>query len=431
MNYNEAVNYINDISKYGSAKGLDSIGRLLNAIGNPHERLNFIHIAGTNGKGSNASYIANMLVSGKYVVGSFVSPYLERMNERFQINLNPMYDENLIKYTEIIKKACDDIVYDGFPHPTSFEIVTAMGMLYFDDENCDFVVLEVGIGGRNDCTNIIPKSVASVITTIGLDHMDILGNTLPEIASEKAGIIKKDGLVFSFKHNDEVDDVIIKEAESNNADLIFVQNDNVLVKHIDGLGTKFNYSYGDETIEDIEINLIGYHQVNNASLSLTVILELRSRGIVNISNADILKGLYNTRWAGRLEVLQRNPAFVIDGAHNIEGIEALNKSIDLFEYDKLILGLSILHDKEYEKMIEKISSKADVVIITEIDYSRKTTAEELVEVVKKYNQNYIVEKHMEDAVNKALEIANDNDLIVFAGSLYLIGDIRTYFKKTV
>ena len=429
MNYVEAVNYINDVSKYGSTKGLESIERLLEKIDNPHERLKFIHIGGTNGKGSNASYIGSMLKAANYVVGSFISPYLEKMNERFQINSIEMSDEDLIIYTEIIKRACDEIVAAGFPHPTSFEIVTAMGMRYFADTNCDYVVLEVGIGGRSDCTNIISTPVAAVITTIGMDHMDVLGNTLPAIAWEKAGIIKSGGLAFTFTHSEDVDQVISAEAVEKNAELFYLDENNIKVNSIDAFGANFDFTFSDEVISDVQINLVGQHQVKNASLSLMTILELRARNIIEISDEEIRRGLAETRWPGRFEVLDRDPLFVIDGAHNIEGIEALTNSIKLFDYDRLILGISILHDKEYEKMLGTVASVADEIIITEVDYSRRTKAEDMAEVIGKFNPNYTIEKNIPKAIDLALEKAGPNDLILFAGSLYLIGDIRRIYKN--
>lgn len=230
MKYQEALEYINDKNKYGSRLGLDSIGKLLSLLGNPQEGLKYIHIGGTNGKGSTSSYLAHVLEAGGYKVGLFTSPYIERFNERIQINGEDIPDEVLGRITGIIKEKADIMVEEGFEHPTTFEIVTAIGFMYFKEEKVDFCVLEVGLGGRYDSTNIISSPLASVITTIDYDHIDVLGDTLGKIAYQKAGIIKENGIVVSYPQDEEALKVIKEVSKEKNAEFHLCPMENITVK---------------------------------------------------------------------------------------------------------------------------------------------------------------------------------------------------------
>ncbi|NLX61217.1 MAG: bifunctional folylpolyglutamate synthase/dihydrofolate synthase [Tissierellia bacterium] len=424
MNYTEAINYINDKNKYGSRLGLDCISKLLELLGNPHLDLKYIHIAGTNGKGSTASYISHMLKEAGYKVGLFTSPYLERFNERISINGENIPDERLAEITERVKNTIEIMLKEGYEHPTTFEIVTTIAFVYFKEENVDFVVLEVGLGGRLDSTNVIKDSLISVITTIDYDHMAELGDTLGKIAYEKAGIIKDRGLVLSYPQSEEALEVIKEVAKSRAASLEVCPMDNVEILKLDEFGGVFNYEYNDKAYSNLEISLIGKHQVYNATLALTAIMMLKDRGIVEISEEALRQGLKNTKWPGRIEVLRRDPTFVIDGAHNMQGIKTLTENINRFKYKRLILGMAILKDKEVEPMVEALTSIADEVVVTEANIHRKMDAEDLEKIVKKYNKNTHVRTDLKEAVSKAYQLADKDDLILFAGSLYLIGDIR-------
>lgn len=430
MNYREAIEYIHGTKKFGSKLGLDNIRELLRLLGNPHNDLKFIHVAGTNGKGSTSSFIASILIEGGYKVGLFTSPYLEVFNERMRINNQDISDESLAKITLTVKEKVDEMLERGIAHPTEFEIVTAIAMQYYKEENVDFVVLEVGLGGRYDSTNVIENSVASVITTISMDHTDILGDTIGKIAYEKAGIIKDNGFVISYPQENDAQEIIAKVAKEKNARLEFVPTDNIEVKETTEFGSKFSFEYKNTKMSDLEIGLIGQHQTQNAATALTTILSLREEGYISISDEAIRKGLKETKWSGRLEVIRRNPTFLIDGAHNIQGIQALKKTINsVFNYDKLILGVAILADKDVEHMIEELVPIADKIVVTEANIFRALKAEELAAKIEKYNNNIIIESNIEKAVQKTFEIANENDLIVFSGSLYLIGDVRTIVNK--
>ncbi|MFA5522904.1 MAG: folylpolyglutamate synthase/dihydrofolate synthase family protein [Tissierellales bacterium] len=430
MNYREALDYIHGTKKFGSKLGLHNISELLRLLGNPQNGLSFIHVAGTNGKGSASSFIANTLIEGGYKVGLFTSPYLEVFNERMRINNQDISDDSLAKITFSVKKKVEEMLNKGMTHPTEFEIVTAIAMQYYKEEKVDFVVLEVGLGGRYDSTNVIENSIASVITTISMDHLDILGDTLGKIAYEKAGIIKDNGFVISYPQDKEAEEVIVEVAKDKNARLSFVPTENLDIIETTESGSKFNFEYKNIKMSDLEIGLIGKHQIQNAATALTTILALREEGYLSVSDETIRRGLKGTKWSGRLEVLRRKPTFLVDGAHNIQGIQALKKTISsIFKYDKLILGVAILSDKDVDHMVEELVPIADKIVVTEANIFRAMKAEELAAKIEKYNNNIVIESNIEKAVQKTLEIANENDLIVFSGSLYLIGDVRTIVNK--
>lgn len=424
MNYNEAISYINDKDKLGSKLGLDKIRKLLEILGNPQDELEFIHLAGTNGKGSTSAYLSTCLREAGYSVGLFTSPFLERFNERISLDGLSIPDDDLSRLTSKVRKAISTMLDEGFEHPTTFEIVTAIAFLYFKEEGPDYVVLEVGLGGRYDSTNIIKKPVASVITTIAFDHVNELGDTLPKIAYQKAGIIKEEGLVVSYPQDDEVIEVLKDVTEEKDAELIF-SNNNVEILEETDRGSKFNFQYGENKFLDAEISMLGEYQIYNATLAITTLLALRDRGIIEILNEEIYKGIYKTKWKARLEVLSRDPIFLIDGAHNLQGARNLSKALELFDYDKLILGVSILKDKDVESMLDQIVPLADTVIATEVYMPRKLSAEDLGKKLNKYKKDVIVEKDIRQAILKAISLAGEDDMIVFGGSLYLVGEVRT------
>ncbi|MEW8973955.1 MAG: folylpolyglutamate synthase/dihydrofolate synthase family protein [Tissierellaceae bacterium] len=425
MRYEDALNYINDKDKFGSRLGLSSIGRLLELLDNPQDRLKIIHIAGTNGKGSTSSYLANCIMEAGYSVGLFTSPYLERFNERIQLNGMDISDEDLGRITSLVKTAADQMVKEGLEHPTTFEIITAIAFVYYSQENPDYVILEVGLGGRFDSTNIIRSSIASVITTIDFDHIKELGDTLDKIAYQKAGIIKRDGLVISYPQRAEAEKVLKDVAKDMNADIFFSEKSDVDVVEESEFGSVFNYHRNKDIIRDIRISMIGEYQIYNASLAITTLMILRERGLLDIDNDNILDGILKTKWKGRLEILKKSPRFLIDGAHNVQGIENLKKALELFEYRNLILGIGILKDKDVDHMVDTLIPLADKVIVTEVNMPRKLDAELLAEKVEKYHKEVYIERDIKKAVDKSISIAHKDDLIVFGGSLYLIGEVRT------
>lgn len=424
MNYEEALAYINDKEKYGSKLGLDSIRTLLNNLENPHKGLKYIHVAGTNGKGSTSSYIAQCLKEAGYKTGLYTSPYLEKFTERIQINGEDIPQDVLGEITSIVKEAADKMVENGLEHPTTFELVTAVGFEYFKRSNVDFVILEVGLGGRFDSTNVIETSVASVITTIDYDHMDVLGNKLSEIAYQKAGIIKKNGLVVSYPQKKEAEEVLRNVSKELNAEYIQMQLKNVNIIETTDNGSLFEYEYNGIRMDNIEIGMLGDYQILNAALAITTLITLKNKKIIDISIEQIREGLKVTKWKGRLEVLSKNPTFLIDGAHNLQGITLLVNALKLFSYKRLILGISVLKDKDYSHMIDILVPLASEVIVTETAMPRKLDANLLGQEVRRITPNVHIEKTIEGAVIKSKELADKDDIIIFAGSLYMIGEVR-------
>lgn len=433
MNYEEALNYINDKNKFGSRLGLETISKLLDLLGNPQDDLKHIHVGGTNGKGSTSSFLVSMLNEAGYKVGLFTSPFLERFNERISVNNKDIEDHRLAEITKEIKDKIEIMLEEGYEHPTTFEIVTAIAFVYFKEEEVDYVVLEVGLGGKEDSTNVIKDPKAVVLTTIDYDHIDILGNSLEEIAYQKAGIIKNNSLVISYPQQAEAEEVIKKVARERNSSLKEVPLENIDVLEISNKGSVYNYHYKNERFENINIKLLGDYQIYNSVVALTTILELRKSGEIKISDEEIIDGLKKTKWAGRLEIINDNPLFLIDGAHNLQGAENLKKNLKHFDYNRLILGFSILGDKDYTKIIEILAPLADEIVLTKINMPRMIGMDTLEEEVSKYNEKISVEEDISKAIEKTIDLYEEGDLIVFAGSLYLIGEVRTivndYYKS--
>lgn len=424
MNYTEALNYINDKNKFGSRPGLKTMEKLLELLGNPQKNMQYIHVGGTNGKGSTSNYIASTLKEADYKVGLFISPFIERFNERVSINGKDIPDSRLANITATIKDKIKIMLEEGYEHPTTFEIVTTIAFVYFKEENVDYTILEVGLGGRMDSTNIIDESLASIITTIDYDHVDVLGDTLGKIAFEKAGIIKEEGLVISYPQQEEVLKVLKSKAIEEGAEFLECPMKDISIKELNDNGAVFDFKYGDSLYENITINLLGEYQVYNATLALYTLLKLKEKNLVSITVEQIRNGFVKTKWMGRMEMLKEKPGFLIDGAHNLQAAKTLGNSLKNFNYNKLILGIGILNDKDVEHIMEILAPLADKIVITEVNMPRKMPAESLEKIAKKYNENIHLEQNIERAIAKAYELANEKDLIVFAGSLYLIGDVR-------
>lgn len=424
MNYKETLDYLNSIAKFGSKLGLDRINKLLELLDNPQEDLKVIHIAGTNGKGSTSSYISHILIEAGYNVGLFTSPSLENYNGRIKINGVSILDKDLARIITEVREKADKLVSMGIEHPTEFEIATTGALLYFKEKKVDFAILEVGLGGRFDSTNVVKKPVVTVITPISMDHTNILGESLKDIAWEKAGIIKDKVPVICFPQEEEAFSVIENVAKEKNSELIVVPIKNINIWKKGKLGNEFDFGFNKYNYKNLKISLIGEHQVFNSCVALTTILTLKNKGIIKITDNQIREGLKKTKWIGRLEILKRNPYFVIDGAHNLQGVQALKKSLKMFKYKNLILGISILKDKDYENIIKEIVPLADMIIITENDNPRVLKAENIKQIIDKCNKKSVIEKNIQKAVEKSISLADKDDLILFCGSFYLIKDVR-------
>lgn len=424
MNYMEAMDYIENTAKFGMNLGLQRIEALLSNIGNPEKKLRCIHIAGTNGKGSVTSMISRILMEDGFKVGIYTSPYLQRFTERIKINNKEISCDCLARLVALIKPAVDKIIDEGFEHPTEFEIITAVMFKYFEEEKVDFAVLEVGLGGRLDSTNVIDP-LLSVITTISYDHMAILGDTLGKIAYEKAGIIKENGIVVTYPQKREAMDVIESTCREKNAALINAGNGEALLKSYSLDGQVFDMKVEDETYECLSMKLLGEYQLLNALTAVTAIRALSRRNI-DISRRSIYAGLKNVRWPGRIEVISKNPLTVIDGAHNVQGIQSLREALDkYFHYNKLILVTGMLKDKQVDRMCEIIMPLCTSIIATEPLSPRAMSADELCSIARMYCGDTVSCPDIEDACNTGLRKTDKGDLLLFCGSLYMIGMVRT------
>jgi dihydrofolate synthase/folylpolyglutamate synthase len=430
MNYEEAIDFIHSSYKFGSKLGLDNIRELLKRLGNPQSKLDIIHIAGTNGKGSTASFVNQILIEAGYKVGLFTSPYLEYFNERIRVDNILIDEDDLIRGVLKIKNAIDKMVEDGHNHPTEFEIVTALGFLHFLDKKVDIVVLEVGLGGRFDATNVIEESMASVITSISKDHTHILGNTLEEIAFEKSGIIKENGHVYVYPQKIQAEKVIENISAKRGA--IFKTYDISQVKNIEFTekGSVFDIEIEEMIYKNLEIKMLGRHQVYNSTLAVMMLDDLNRRGLVNIEEKHYRSGLLNTRWNGRLEIISENPLILIDGAHNEDGARALSEALsEYYKSKKKILCIGVLKDKDLDVILEYVLPHFDEVVVTEPCNPRALGFRELEEKIKERGKSVIAIKELDEAIETTLKKKEGYDLFVFSGSLYLIGEIRKYIGK--
>lgn len=424
MNYNEALEYIEGTLKFGSILGLERIGKLLDLLGNPEKKLKFVHVAGTNGKGSTVAFLSSILIEAGYRVGMYTSPGLHRFNDRIRVNNQDIPDESLALITERVKEKIDLMLSMNMESPTEFEIVTAVAFLYYLDMDCDIVVIEVGLGGRLDSTNIIPAPLVSIITTIDYDHMDILGNTLAEIAGEKAGILKKGTELVLYPQQAEAEKVILKKAEELEVKVHQVSFEDIEILDHNEVQQSFR-----KNGEGFTIGILGEHQVKNAVTAMEAVKVLRTKGFM-IDDNQLRNGMKTARWPGRFEILSHKPIFVADGAHNIQGVEVLAENLrKYFAGKKIIFIMGVLRDKKYEEMVKEVLPLADFFITVTPHNSRALQAEELKEVIVRNGGECIVADSVPGAIKMALEKAGEDQAICSFGSLYYISEVREAFLK--
>jgi len=426
MNYKEAIEYIHSTYRFGSKLGLDNISRLLNKLNNPQNGLKIIHVAGTNGKGSISSMIRSMLSESGYKTGFFISPYLERFTERIQIDNEEISEEDLSKNTYDVKKAVEELLKEGYSHPTEFEIVTAIGFLYFMRKNIDFLVLEVGLGGRFDATNVINTSLISIIASISLEHTQYLGDTIEKIAYEKAGIIKEDNKVVLYPQNNNVMDVVKKQANLKNSTVYIPESKNLKVNN----NGKYEYKSQSFILKNFKTNFIGDHQIKNMIVAIKAIEVLRELGY-NFSSESLKKGLEKAFMPGRFEHIHSNPDIIIDCAHNRDGLEAFTKTIKEYVNKKdIILFIGMLDDKKPETIPEELVNISCKIYTLTPNNPRGIEAGILAKILnEKYLKKEIIPLNSYDeAVDIALS-QNNEFITVFVGSFYMAGSIRTILKK--
>ncbi|WP_300281586.1 bifunctional folylpolyglutamate synthase/dihydrofolate synthase [Peptacetobacter sp.] len=431
MDYQEALKYISNSHKFGMKLGLETTEKLMEKLGNPQNGLKIIHVAGTNGKGSVCSFIAKILEKSGYKVGLFTSPFLEVFNERIRINGKNISDEQIAKAISEIKVRVEKMIEEGYSSPTEFELVTAMAFLIYKWEKVDYVVLEVGLGGRYDSTNIIKEPLISVITSISLDHTKVLGDTIEKISYEKGGIIKENSAVVVYSQSENAENVLRNIAKEKNTDYIEAKFDSIAIIKNDINSQKFNFTIGNKSFKNMEINLIGEHQVKNCITAINAIEYLRkSNKIKNITDESIKLGIKETKWPGRVEKIMENPTFIIDGAHNEDGAKSLKNVIDKnFKNKKLILMIGMLEDKDIDSVLDILVPSFTKIIVTEPNNPRKISANKLKKKIEKYTKHVESVDNIEDALKRTIEISDKDSVIISAGSLYMIGEVRTLMRK--
>lgn len=417
MDYTESINWLENRPVPMGDFTTNNIKKLLERLQKPQNHGETIHITGTNGKGSVASFLSNALVENNYTVGKFTSPYLLDIRESIQINGEFIPKENFVKNLKFIKKEIEILDKENII-VSSFEILTSIAYLYFKEQNTDFNIIEVGMGGRVDATNVEDENI-SVFCHISMDHMGILGNTLKEIAYQKGGLIRKNSFAFSYPQYKEAKEELVKISSESNTSFVDFKFEEVEIIKSNNEETIFNF----RNFKNVKTSLVGEYQAYNASLALIVLEHLKKN--YNLNDEKIKIGISESQNIGRLELISKYPLILIDGSHNEASINMLVENINKFSYDKLILGFSVLRDKNHDKILSKVETLADKIILTEIDNERYTPLKDLKEEFEQITDKEIYAiKDRKKAVEKTIELAAANDLILWCGSLYLIKDIR-------
>lgn len=431
MTYQEAREFIDSSNQYGSKLGLATITELMNRLGNPQDQLKTVHVAGTNGKGSTTAFIATILASQGYRTGRYISPAVFEYREKVQISRKEedtvvhdfITEKGISEAVAVIKPVCEAMVKDGFHHPTSFEIETAMAFLYLASEEVDFAVIEVGLGGRLDATNVISHPVCCVITSISMDHMQYLGDSLSKIAAEKAGIIKKGVPVITGNTDPEILRVLEDNCREKETSLTIADQKDVNNITFSPDGTSFTYKG-----QEYSISLLSIYQIGNAVTAIeTAEALIKLRYIMNVS--AIRNGLLRTKWSGRFEVLAKEPYFIIDGAHNEDAALQLREAVQLyFSGHRLVFIIGVLADKEFDKILKIMAPLAAAIITLTPDNDRALASTQLAIEAKKYcNGNVIDARTVDRAVKTAYNEAGREDVIIAFGSLSYLGGIKRLF----
>lgn len=418
MNEREAYEYIESIGNFGIVPGLDSIRELCGRLGDPQKDLKFVHIAGTNGKGSASAFIAAALKAAGYRVGRYISPVIFEYREKIQVNDSYISRRALCQGLERIKEACEGMEASGLPHPTLFEVETALGFLYFREKKCDIVVLETGMGGLMDATNIIENTLVAVIASISMDHMKFLGNTLEEIAEQKAGIIKKGCRVVSLRQRSAAMRVIEKKSAEAGCELTVA--DPAHADHIRYGLERQRFDYGG--YKGVEISLAGRYQIDNGVLALEALKALAERGFP-VREDRLRRGFSEAGWPGRFTVIGRKPYFLADGAHNEDAARRLAESLQFyFPNKRIIYIMGMFRDKEYEKVIALTHGLADQIItVAAPGNPRAMSSYELAQAVARYHPDVTAVDSLEEAVEMSYLLAGKDDVIVAFGSLAFLG----------
>lgn len=441
----DPIAYINTPRWQASRLGLERIRELLERLGRPQDRLKFVHVAGTNGKGSICAYLASILGAAGYRTGMFTSPYIERFEERIRVDGAMISPDELRDVTLAVREHAEAMAEETGDHPTEFELMTAVALEHFARFGCDIVVLEVGLGGRLDSTNVIDAPEACVIARIGLDHTALLGNTLAAIAGEKAGIIKEGSAVVSWPQEPEAMAVIGHAAAEHGCELRvpdFAQLEEGAVKWEDGASPLRSFSYREWT--DLRTGILGSYQPQNVTVALEVVDVLRGRGW-HIPDEAVRAGVARTRWPGRFEIVEGGSspdgfAIVVDGGHNPQGARALADSLaEVFPGRKPVFVVGVLEDKDYPRMLEDVLPLGSAFVCVTPDNPRALPAHKLARAIRWTGQdllgcsacvNPVVARDFEDAIRRARELADPDGLICAFGSLYSVAALKEAVRAT-
>lgn len=413
----ETLKYLQFDNWEQSAPGLARSRELLGLLGNPEQKLKFVHIAGTNGKGSTAAMLASVLQRAGYRTGLYTSPHLLRFHERMRVNGEEIDDESLIALTNTVRNAAEQMS----EMPTGFEIMTAIAFLYFVQERCDIVSLEVGLGGRMDSTNVIPAPEVCVVANIGLEHTAILGDTVEKIAAEKCGIIKHGAHAVLFGQSEGVENVAREKCAQEGVALTITAQEKLerISSSLDGQVFKYR-SRG-----PYHLRLLGEYQLLNALTVIDVCNALRSRGWDKLTDETIDEGLSAAQWPGRLELLRRRPDFIVDGAHNPQCVDALMDSLAALYGDKKLIFLTgVLRDKDWQRMLRRALPLAKAFVVITPPSARALDENELAAWLNAQGVQAIPAAGTDDGVRRALELAGEDDAICSWGSLYFTGEVR-------
>lgn len=419
MNYLDSLHWIHERTKFGIKPGVKRMKWMLDKLGNPEEKIQAVHVVGTNGKGSTVSYLREALVANNYEIGTFTSPFIVTFNERISINGTPITDDELVELVQIVKPISERLESETELGPaTEFEIITLMMFVYFGTVHpVDFVIIEAGLGALNDSTNVF-QPIMTVLTSIGLDHTNILGDTYMDIAREKAGVIKPSvPLVYAIKPKDALHFVREVVEKNYNKGLELDRDFHVLSDD-----TEFTYRYGSYELENIQLKMIGQHQHENAALAITTLIEMYQRGMIQLNFNTMIEAIEHTTWSGRIEKVQEQPLILIDGAHNKESIDALVDTLKQYYSDKKIDVLfAAIDGKPIGKMMSSIEEIANRFYVTTFDFPKALP----IDAVYDYLEHHHIEK-VQDYPQFIEQY--DGELLVVTGSLYFISEVRKLFK---
>ena len=424
MTYQEAIDFMIQSYTRGKKQGFEAMRAVLAEMGEPQRNLRVIHVAGTNGKGSVCAMLTSVLMAAGYTVGTFTSPHLERFNERIALNGGAIADAAFAAHIARVEAAVRVVLSEGV-QLSYFELLLAAAFSFFASEQADIVILEAGIGGRLDATNLLPECLLAVITSVGLDHMDMLGSTIEEITEEKGGIIKKNCPVVLYSAEDRVYNRICDIASAQNA-VLYCERDARITLHKDDIdGICFDIKTALYHYDGLTLSLCGAYQPRNAATTVLAVQALRDSGL-RITDEDMRKGLAKAVWPGRMEIIGREPLFVLDGAHNREAAALLAETVRKYFAGRHVTAIvGVLRGKEYEYIVNTVTESADAVVLTSPAYAvRALPPSELFVALRNKNRLVLTESDYRRALAVALRITPVGGVVLCAGSLYLVGDVR-------